>query len=82
MDTYRVRYEVFSFVAVSLDAPLWVRELKEQDLISISLANIQRIEQDARVMTMIGSFLDCSGATSTLLLEEAMLEDGMLEGTC
>ena len=33
-------------------------------------------------MTMIGSFLDCSGATSTRLLEEAILEEGVSEGTC
>ena len=47
---------------------------------SVSLVNIQRLEQD--IMTMIGSFLDCSGATSTCLLEEAMLEEGASEGTC
>ena len=32
-------------------------------------------------MTMI-TFLDCSGAISTRLLEEAMLEEGASEGTC
>ena len=49
MDTYRVGHEVFSFVATSLNTPLRARKLKEQDSISISLANIQRIEQDAHI---------------------------------
>ena len=59
-----------------------MRKLKEQDSLTISLATIQRLEQDSHVMTMIGSFLDCSGATSTRFLEEAMLEEDALEGTC
>ena len=75
MDAYRVGREVFSFVASSLDAPLRVRELKRQDSLNVPLATIQRLEQDSRITTMIGSFLDCSGTTSTLLLEEAMLEE-------
>ena len=75
---YRLGHEVFSFV----DAPLWVRELKEQDSLTVSLPTIQRLEQDSSLMTMKGSFLDCSGITSTRLLEEAMLEEGALEGTC
>ena len=79
MDTYQVGREVFSFVAVSIDAPLWACELKEQDLLSVSLAIIQRLEQDAHVMTMIDSFLDSSGATFSHL---AMLEEGASEGTC
>ena len=33
-------------------------------------------------MTMIGSFLDCLDATSTRLLEEAILEEGASEDTC
>ena len=58
--------------------------LKEQDSLTLSLAAIQRLEQDSRVMTMIGSFLDCSGTTSTRLrlLKEAILEEGASEGTC
>ena len=82
MDTYRVGCQLFSFVAASINAPLRARELKEQDSLNMFLATIQRLEQDSRIMTMIGSFLNCSGATSTRLLEEAMLEEGVSEGTC
>ena len=81
MEAYLVRRKIFSFVAASLNAPLRACRLKGQDSLSVSLAIIQRLEQDAWVMTMIGSFLDCSGVTSTHLLEEAMLEDGALEVT-
>ena len=67
---------------MSLDASIRACKVKEQDSFSVSLATIQRLEQDARMMTMIGSFLDCSGATSMGLLEEAMLEEGASESTC
>ena len=62
--------------------PIKAHKVKEQDSFSVFLANIERLEQDAHVVLMIGSFLDCSGATSTHLLEEAMLVDGASEGTC
>ena len=80
MDAYRVGHEVFSFVASSLNTPLRACKLKEQDSLNVPLATIQRLEQDSRVMTIIGSFLDCSGATCTRLLKEAMLEESSLEG--
>ena len=70
------------FVTVSIDMPVWVRKFKQQDLLTVSLETSQRVEQDSHVMTMIGSFLNCSGATSTCLLEEAMLEEGASQGTC
>ena len=82
MDTYQVGHEVFSFIAMSIDEPLRARKLKEQHWLTVFLATIQRLEEDSCVMTMIGSFLNCSCATSNHLLEEAMLEEGMLEGTC
>ena len=34
------------------------------------------------MLTMVGSFLDCLGATSTRLLDEAILKEGASEGTC
>ena len=82
MDVYRVGHEVFSFVASSVNAPLQACKLNEQDSLTVSLSTIQRLEQDARIMTMIGSLLDYLGAISTHLLEEVILEEGVSEGTC
>ena len=76
MDTYYINHSVFNFAALSLDAPLKARKLKEPELVSAPLATVQRFEQDARILTMIGSFLECCGATSTRLLEEVSLDEG------
>ena len=38
-------------------------------------------EQDAQVLTMVGSFLDCSGVTSTCLFKEVSRNEGASEGT-
>ena len=53
-----------------------MREIKEPDSVSIPLSTVEQFEQDAHVLTMVGSFLDRSGATSTRLLDE-----GASEGT-
>ena len=82
MDVYRVGRNMFSFVASSVDALLRLGKLKEHDLLNLPLSTKQRFEQDAGVLTMVGSFLDFSGATSTRLLEEAILDESASEGTC
>ena len=82
MDAYRVGKSVFSFAATSIDVPFRTCKLKEQDSLSLPLSMVQRLEQDSRVLTMMGSFLDCLGAMSTCLLEEVILDKGALEGTC
>ena len=82
MDAYHVGRNVFSFVASSIDTPLRVCDLREQDLLLLPLSTMQRFEQDAQVLTMMYSFLYCSGTTSTHLLEEAILHEGTLEGSC
>ena len=48
--------------------------------LSVPLATDQRFEQDACILTMVSSFLDCSGVTSHFL-EEENLDGGMSEGT-
>ena len=47
----------------------------------MQLNMVQRFKQDACVLTMVGSFLDCSGATLTHLVEEASRNEGTSEGT-
>ena len=49
--------------------------------LAIPLATVQRVEQDACILTMAGPFLDCSGVTLTRLIKEASLDKGMSEGT-
>ena len=80
MDAYRVNRSVFNFAALSIDAPLKVRELREAELLSVPLVTVQRFEQDAHILTMVGSFLDCYGTTSTHLLEEVSLNEGAAQG--
>ena len=58
MDAYHVGRNMFSFVASSIDMPLRACEVREHDMLSLPLSIIQRFEQDARVLTMVGSFLD------------------------
>ena len=73
---------MFNFGAASVNVPLKAPELKEQDSLSLPLSTVQRLEQDTCVLTTVGSFLDCSGATSTHLLEEAILDENASEGIC
>ena len=43
---------------------------KELDIVYVSSGNLHRLQQDARIITMIGSFLDLSGVMSSWLLKE------------
>ena len=81
MDTYHVNHSIFNFAAASINAPLKVCELKKAESVSVPLATVHRFEQDTRILTMVGSFLDCSGVTLPRLLEEVSLNEGVSEGT-
>ena len=81
MDAYRANHSVFNFAALSIDALLKRHELKELKSVLVPLATVQRFKQDTRILTMVGSFLDCSGVTSPCLLEETSLDEGTSEGT-
>ena len=70
-----------NFAASSTDVPLKAHKLKEVESLSVSWAAMQSFEKDACILTMVGSILDCSGVTSTHLLEEASFGEGMSEGT-
>ena len=59
MESYQVSKSVYSFSASTVDGPLRERNVCEPDSVTIPTSMLQRLEQDARVLTMIGSFLDC-----------------------
>ena len=63
MDAYCINGSIFNFTASSLDVPLKARELGKPESVLIPLRMVQRFEQHAWVLTMVGSFLGCSGAT-------------------
>ena len=81
VDSYRINRAVFKFVASNVDTPLKARNVQEAEFVSVPLNSVQRFEQDAQMLTMVRSFLDCSGTTSTWLLQEASRDDGALEST-
>ena len=78
MDTYQVSHRIFNFATstVCVNTPLKACNIKEVEFVSVPLSMLQHFEQDSHVLTIVGSFLDCSGATSAHLLEE-----GTSEGT-
>ena len=80
MDAYRVNQSIFNFAASNLDASLKVREINEPESVSLLLTTVMRFEQDAHVLTMVGSFVDCSDATSSHLFE-ASHDEGDSRGT-
>ena len=45
--------------------------MHEPDSVMIPMSMLQWLEMDARVLTMIGSFIDCSGYLANSLLDEA-----------
>ena len=73
MDAYRVNCSVFSFAVSSINAPLKAHKLKEAESLSVPVATMQTFEQDACILTMVRSFLDCSSMISTRLLDESLL---------
>ena len=81
MESYRVSKSVYSFSASSVDGPLREHDVREPDSVTIMTSMLQRLEQDARVLTMIGSFLDCSGFSANSLLDEASRDPRASETT-
>ena len=81
IDAYRVNSTIFNFAASNIDALLKVRNVREAKFVSVPLNTVQWFEKDARVVTMVGSFLDCSDATSTRLLKEVSCDESASEGT-
>ena len=71
MEAYCVSMSVYSFTAATVDGPLRDRDVCEPESVTIPTSMLQRLEQGARVLTMIGSFLDCSGFSANSLLDEA-----------
>ena len=67
MDAYQVNRRVFNFAASTVDVPLKARDIREVEFVSVPLRMLQYLEQDWHILTMVGSFLDCSEATSTCL---------------
>ena len=59
MDLYRVDKSVYNFAAAMIDGPLRDPNVREPDSVTIPTSMLRRLEQDARVLTMIGSFLNC-----------------------
>ena len=61
--------------------PLHAHDMREVEFVSVPLNTVQQFEQDSQVLTMVGSFLDCSGVTLTRLLQEASYDESASEGT-
>ena len=81
MDAYRVNRAVFNFAASNVDVSLKACDVWEADFVSVPLNTVLRFEQDARVLTIVGSFLDCFRATSTRLFEEGSRNEDPSKGT-
>ena len=65
MDAYHINRGVFNFAATTVHVPLKARGVKEKEAVAVLASSLQCFEQDFHVLTMMVSFLDCSGATST-----------------
>ena len=61
---------VYNFAAATVDGLLRDRDIREPDSVTIPTSMLQYLEEDARVLTMIGSFLDCLGFSANSLLYE------------
>ena len=71
MDLYRVNKSVYQIVPMVLDGPFQDRDIREPETVTIPTSLLQHLEQDAWVLTLIGSFLDYSGFSANSLLDEA-----------
>ena len=65
----------------SMVDPFRDHDVHEPESVTIPSSILQRLEQDAGVLTMIGSFLDCSGYLVNSLLDEAVLDPEASETT-
>ena len=57
MEAYQVSKSVYSFSAAAVYSPWRDRDLREPETVTILTSMLHHLEQDARVLTMIGSFL-------------------------
>ena len=64
-----------------LNGPFRDRDICEPESVTVSTSILQCLEQDVRVLTLIGSFLDCSGFSANSLLDEATKDPGASETT-
>ena len=71
MDLYRVSKSAYHLTPAVLDGPLMDHDVCELEMVSILTSFCQRLEEDARVLTLISSFLDCTGFSANSLLDEA-----------
>ena len=81
LDVYRVARSTYSFAPAAVDQALRDREVREPASVPLASSTLLRLEHDARVLTLVGSFLDCSGCTATDLLEEASRDPAMPAST-
>ena len=81
LDAYRVSRSVYNFSATAVDVPLRDRDVREPETVTIPTSLLQRLEQDARILTMIGSFLECSGFSANSLLDEVSQDPRDYEAT-
>ena len=65
----QVSRPILNFANASLNKAIKAKEKKEPHMAHIS-ENVHPLEQDVRVLTMIGSFLDISGTISSQLVQE------------
>ena len=75
-DLYTVNNMVYNFTPAVLDGPFC-----EPESVTIPTSIGQCLEQDAQVLTLIGSFLDCSGFSANSLLDEASKDPEASETT-
>ena len=50
---------------------------RERDYVAVPVGHLQRLERDSRAATLIGSFLDTSGATASQVVNEALEVGGL-----
>ena len=80
-DSYRVSKLTYYFGPAVLDGPLKDHDVRKPEMVSIPRSFLQHLEQDARVLTLISSFLDCSGFSANSFMEEASKDPGASKST-
>ena len=70
MDLYRINRSVYNFAPATFVGPFRDRNVHEPESVYNTIPS-SMLQQDVRVLTMIGSFLDCSGFSAKSLLDEA-----------
>ena len=81
MDLYKVNRPVYNFAPTVLDGPFRDHNICELESVTIPTYMLQHLEQDAQMLTMISSFLDCSGFSVNYLFDEASKDTETCETT-